>query len=290
MFEDLGLKYVGPVDGHDIEAHGVGAAPGPGVRRAGHRARRHDQGLRLPAGRDRPDRRLARAPACSTRDSGRRSPRRGADWTDAFSEELVRIGAERADVVAITAAMLHPTGLDAFAERFPERTFDVGIAEQHALTSAAGLAMGGLHPVVVRLRDVPQPGLRPAAHGRRAAPAPVTFVLDRAGRHRHRRRLAQRHVGHVDPLGRARAAARRAARRATLREALREAVDVDRRADRRPVPQGRPAAGRAGAASGAAPVDVLRRGGAGRAAGGGRLDGADLPRRGRARRRPRHRA
>src|SRR3712207_9032845 len=67
-----------------------------------------------------------------------------SDWTTAFSDELVRIGAERSDVVAITAAMLHPTGLAAFAERFPERTYDVGIAEQHALTSAAGLAMGGL--------------------------------------------------------------------------------------------------------------------------------------------------
>ena len=69
-------------------------------------------------------------------------------WTDVFSDELVRIGHRRPDVVAITAAMLHPTGLAAFAQEFPDRIFDVGIAEQHAVTSAAGLAMGGLHPVV----------------------------------------------------------------------------------------------------------------------------------------------
>src|SRR5205814_899197 len=68
-------------------------------------------------------------------------------WTNVFSDELVRIGAERPDVVALTAAMLGPTGLDKFAEAYPDRCFDVGIAEQHAMTSAAGMAMGGLHPV-----------------------------------------------------------------------------------------------------------------------------------------------
>src|SRR5919107_224988 len=103
------------------------------------------------------------------------------DWTTAFSDELVRIGAERSDVVAITAAMLHPTGLAAFAERFPERTFDVGIAEQHALTSAAGLAMAGLHPVVAIYatflnRAFDQLLMDVALHRQ-----PVTVVLDRAG-------------------------------------------------------------------------------------------------------------
>jgi 1-deoxy-D-xylulose-5-phosphate synthase len=103
------------------------------------------------------------------------------DWTAAFSDELVRIGAERADVVAITAAMLHPTGLAAFAERFPERTFDVGIAEQHAMTSAAGLAMAGLHPVVAVYstflnRAFDQLLMDVALHRQ-----PVTVVLDRAG-------------------------------------------------------------------------------------------------------------
>src|SRR3712207_5294605 len=104
-----------------------------------------------------------------------------SDWTDAFSDELVRIGAERSDVVAITAAMLHPTGLAPFAERFPERTFDVGIAEQHALTSAAGLATGGLHAVVAVYstflnRPFDQLLMDVALHRQ-----PVTVVLDRAG-------------------------------------------------------------------------------------------------------------
>jgi 1-deoxy-D-xylulose-5-phosphate synthase len=102
-------------------------------------------------------------------------------WTDVFSEEMVRIGAERQDVVAITAAMLHPTGLAAFAQAYPDRLYDVGIAEQHALTSAAGLALGGLHPVVAVYstflnRAFDQLLMDVALHR-----LPVTVVLDRAG-------------------------------------------------------------------------------------------------------------
>lgn len=98
-----------------------------------------------------------------------------------FGEELADLGAQHPDLVAITAAMLAPTGLSRFADRFPERTFDVGIAEQHAVTSAAGLALGGLHPVVAIYatflnRAFDQMLLDVALHR-----APVTFVLDRAG-------------------------------------------------------------------------------------------------------------
>ena len=98
-----------------------------------------------------------------------------------FADELVKIGHRRPDVVAITAAMLHPTGLAPFAEEFPDRIFDVGIAEQHAVTSAAGLAMGGLHPVVGLYstflnRAFDQVLLDVALHK-----CGVTFVLDRAG-------------------------------------------------------------------------------------------------------------
>jgi 1-deoxy-D-xylulose-5-phosphate synthase len=98
-----------------------------------------------------------------------------------FADELVAIGHRRPDVVAITAAMLHPTGLAPFAAEFPDRIFDVGIAEQHAVTSAAGLAMGGLHPVVGLYatflnRAFDQVLLDVAMHR-----LPVTFVLDRAG-------------------------------------------------------------------------------------------------------------
>jgi 1-deoxy-D-xylulose-5-phosphate synthase len=102
-------------------------------------------------------------------------------WTAVFSDEIVRIGEERDDIVAVTAAMCEPTGLGPFARRFPNRAFDVGIAEQHAVTSAAGLAMGGLHPVVAVYatflnRAFDQLLLDVALHR-----LPVTLVLDRAG-------------------------------------------------------------------------------------------------------------
>ena len=104
-------------------------------------------------------------------------------WTNVLSDELVRIGEERADVVTLTAAMLQPVGLQRFSDAFPERTFDVGIAEQHAVTSAAGLAMGGMHPVVCIYatflnRAFDQALLDVALHE-----LPVTFVLDREDGH-----------------------------------------------------------------------------------------------------------
>jgi 1-deoxy-D-xylulose-5-phosphate synthase len=102
-------------------------------------------------------------------------------WTSVFADEITAIGAQRSDVVCVTAAMLHPTGLDKFAARFPDRIFDVGIAEQHAVTSAAGLAIGGLHPVVALYstfvnRAFDQLLMDVALHR-----LPVTLVLDRAG-------------------------------------------------------------------------------------------------------------
>ena len=114
-------------------------------------------------------------------DTGKPVSAGGPSWTGAFADELVRIGEDRPDVVAITAAMLGPTGLDRFAERFPDRTYDVGIAEQHATTSAAGMAYGGLHPVVALYatflnRAFDQVLMDCALHK-----AGVTFVLDRAG-------------------------------------------------------------------------------------------------------------
>ena len=106
---------------------------------------------------------------------------RGAIWTDHFADHMVELGARRPDVVAITAAMMHPVGLDKFEAAYPERTFDVGIAEQHAATSAAGLAIGGLHPVVALYatflnRAFDQVLMDVALHE-----CGVTFVLDRSG-------------------------------------------------------------------------------------------------------------
>ncbi|PWW23638.1 1-deoxy-D-xylulose-5-phosphate synthase [Geodermatophilus normandii] len=179
MFEDLGLKYVGPVDGHDVEV----------MESALRRARSFGRPVIVhavttkgfgyaPAETDQID--AWHATGVFDPDSGV-GPAVARDWTTAFSDELVRIGAERSDVVAVTAAMLHPTGLAAFAERFPERTYDVGIAEQHALTSAAGMAMAGLHPVVAVYstflnRAFDQLLMDVALHRQ-----PVTVVLDRAG-------------------------------------------------------------------------------------------------------------
>jgi 1-deoxy-D-xylulose-5-phosphate synthase len=170
LFEDLGLKYLGPIDGHDLTAveGALEQAKGFGGPVIVHCLTRKGFGYDA-AERDEQD--------CLHQI---RSDPTGT-WTRVFSEELVAIGAERPDVVAITAAMQYPTGLDAFAGKYPERFFDVGIAEQHAVTSAAGLAMGGLHPVVAIYstflnRAFDQMLLDVALH--RCA---ATFVLDRSG-------------------------------------------------------------------------------------------------------------
>ncbi|GIH26878.1 1-deoxy-D-xylulose-5-phosphate synthase 1 [Acrocarpospora phusangensis] len=179
MFEDLGLKYVGPIDGHDEPAvesalRKAKAFGGPVIV---HVLTTKGQGY-TPAENHEED--CFHAPQPFDVVTGEEIPK-AYGWTNVFSEEMVRIGAERADVVAITAAMLHPTGLAEFAEAYPERIFDVGIAEQHALTSAAGLALGGLHPVVAVYstflnRAFDQLLMDVALHR-----LPVTVVLDRAG-------------------------------------------------------------------------------------------------------------
>ncbi len=172
MFEDLGLKYVGPIDGHD--EHLVESA----LRRArdfGGPVLLHvitKKGFGYPAAEQNEIDCLHQVPAAGALPG---------TWSRVFGDELLAIGARRPDVVAITAAMLHPTGLAQFAAAYPGRVYDVGIAEQHAVTSAAGLAMGGLHPVVAIYstflnRAFDQVMMDVALHR-----LPVTFVLDRAG-------------------------------------------------------------------------------------------------------------
>lgn len=179
LFEDLGLKYVGPVDGHDRVAmeHALAQAKRFGGPVIVHAITRKGFGYD-PAERHEADQ--FHGPGPFDVQTGAEKPK-GKIWTDHFSEAIVDIGERRQDVVAITAAMMHPVGLDTFAARFPERTFDVGIAEQHAATSAAGLAMGGLHPVVAVYatflnRAFDQVLMDCALHR-----CGVTFVLDRAG-------------------------------------------------------------------------------------------------------------
>lgn len=180
MFEDLGLKYFGPVDGHNIEAlesaftHAKNFKAPVIVHVITEKGRGH-----APAINDEAEK--FHAVGVVSPQTGLPVSKSGPTWTAAFARELVEIGRERPDVVAITAAMLGPTGLDQFQSAFPDRTFDVGIAEQHAATSAAGMAFAGLHPVVAVYstflnRAFDQLLLDVALHK-----AGVTFVLDRAG-------------------------------------------------------------------------------------------------------------
>ncbi|WP_131741216.1 1-deoxy-D-xylulose-5-phosphate synthase [Actinomadura roseirufa] len=182
MFEDLGLKYIGPVDGHDIAAteaalHAARDFGGPVIV---HCVTRKGQGYRH-AENDEKDRFHGIGVIDPATGRAFPAPAPPPSWTSVFAEEMIALGRERDDVVAVTAAMLHPVGLGGFAEAHPERIFDVGIAEQHAVTSAAGLAMGGLHPVVAVYatfmnRAFDQVLMDVALHR-----AGVTFVLDRAG-------------------------------------------------------------------------------------------------------------
>ncbi len=180
MFEDLGLKYLGPVDGHDIAEveHALTRAreyggpvivhvithKGNGYAPAENDTADHFHGI----GRFDPE---TGVPVASS----------GTPWTSVFAEAVLDLAHTRADLVGITAAMMIPVGLDRFAQAYPERVFDVGIAEQHAVTSAAGMAFAGLHPVVAVYatflnRAFDQVLMDAAMHK-----AGVTFVLDRAG-------------------------------------------------------------------------------------------------------------
>ncbi|GAB3676104.1 1-deoxy-D-xylulose-5-phosphate synthase [Angustibacter aerolatus] len=181
MFEDLGLKYLGPVDGHDVEAveHALVRAKEFGGPVLVHVITQKGRG-HVPAVSDVADHFHAVRPGTDPT-TGAPSPSGRQSWTSVFSDEMVRVAHERPDVVATTAAMMIPVGLDRFAAAYPERVFDVGIAEQHAATSAAGLAFGGLHPVVAVYatflnRAFDQVLMDCALHR-----AGVTFVLDRAG-------------------------------------------------------------------------------------------------------------
>ncbi|WP_327070126.1 1-deoxy-D-xylulose-5-phosphate synthase [Kitasatospora sp. NBC_01250] len=181
MFEDLGLKYLGPIDGHDIAAveSALRKARGFGGPVIVHCLTVKGRGYR-PAELDEADRFHA-VGAMDPYTCLPISPSGGTSWTSVFGEEMLAVGAQRPDVVAITAAMLQPVGLADFAKAFPKRTFDVGIAEQHAVTSAAGLATAGLHPVVAVYatflnRAFDQVLMDVALHK-----LGVTFVLDRAG-------------------------------------------------------------------------------------------------------------
>jgi 1-deoxy-D-xylulose-5-phosphate synthase len=180
MFEDLGLKYLGPVDGHDEQAiesalRKARAFGGPVLV---HVLTQKGRGY-APARQDEADR--FHAVGVINPETGLSFDKGGRIWTDEFSEEMCEIGARRPDVVALTAAMMIPVGLDQFAARFPDRVFDVGIAEQHALTMASGLAFGGLHPVVAVYATFLNRAFDQLLMDAGLHRAGVTVVLDRAG-------------------------------------------------------------------------------------------------------------
>ncbi len=181
IFPNLGIKYIGPIDGHDLRAmeEALRQAKSYGAPVIVHAITQKGKGYN-PALEDKADQFHA---------VGQINPESGLpikassskSWTSVFAQEMVELGEKNPDIVAITGAMLIPVGLHKFAERFPDRTYDVGIAEQHAVASAAGMAYGGLHPVVAIYstflnRAFDQLLMDVALHK-----AGVTFVLDRAG-------------------------------------------------------------------------------------------------------------
>jgi 1-deoxy-D-xylulose-5-phosphate synthase len=189
LFEDLGIKYIGPIDGHDEEMteHALRQACEYGgpvlvhvITRKGFgyplaEANEEDCLHQVPGTGGKPAAAAGAGTAGAARGPAKRS------WSDVYSDEMVALGARRPDVVAITAAMLHPVGLAPFKAAYPDRVYDVGIAEQHAMTMAAGLAMAGLHPVVSVYatflnRAFDQLLMDVALHK-----LPVTVTLDRAG-------------------------------------------------------------------------------------------------------------
>jgi 1-deoxy-D-xylulose-5-phosphate synthase len=248
MFEDLGLKYIGAVDGHDEAAveRALGQAKAFGGPVLVHVITEKGRGF-VPAEGHGLDR---------FHSVGRIHPETGLPlepsrfgWSSVFADELVRLGRRDPKIVAITAAMLEPVGLVPFAAEFPDRVFDVGIAEQHAAALAAGLAYTGFHPVVAVYatflnRAFDQILMDCALHR-----AGVTFVLDRAG---ITGQDGPSHNGQWDlALFRIVPGLRLAAPRdaATLRSLLREAVAVDDaptvvRYPKGPMPRDLPAIGR----------------------------------------------
>ncbi len=226
MFTDLGIKYVGPVDGHDRAS----------VERALRRARRFGgpvlvhvitQKGRGYALAEADDADQFHAVVAMDPVTGAALSPSAPSWTAAFADEMVHVGRERPDVVGITAAMLIPVGLKPFADAHPDRIVDVGIAEQHGATSAAGMALAGLHPVMAVYatflnRAFDQVLMDVALHR-----AGVTFVLDRAGATGDD---GASHNGMWDmSILQVVPGLRLAAPRdeATLRAELREALDVD---------------------------------------------------------------
>ncbi len=233
LFEDLGIKYIGPIDGHDEEMteDALRQANEYGGPVLVHVITRKGFGYAL-AEQNEEDC-LHQVPGTPAKPV---TPT--MSWTDVFAQEMVAIGGRRPDVVGITAAMLHPVGLAPFKKAYPDRVYDAGIAEQHAMTMAAGLAMAGLHPVVSIYatflnRAFDQLLMDVALHR-----LPVTVTLDRAGVTGPDGASHNGMWDGLDPPGGARAQGRGAARRQPGRGTAQRGRQRRRRPHRRPLPEG----------------------------------------------------
>jgi 1-deoxy-D-xylulose-5-phosphate synthase len=180
MFPNLDLKYIGPIDGHDLAA----------VEQALEQAKKYAYPVIVhvitqkgkgfdPAMLNEADQ--FHAVGQINPETGESLETATSSWTKVFGSELVQLAEKNDRLVAITGAMLNPVGLGEFAKRFPNRVFDVGIAEQHAVTSAAGMAFGGLHPVVAVYATFMNRALDQVLMDVALHKEGVTFVLDRAG-------------------------------------------------------------------------------------------------------------
>ena len=181
LYSNLDIKYLGPVDGHDLPALEalLRRAKDFGQPTLVHVITEKGRGYEL-AARDEAEKFHAIG-AIDPDNGAALKPGGGQSWTGVFRDEIVTLAAENERLVAITAAMLRPVGLDGFAEAFPSRVYDVGIAEQHAVTTAAGLAFGGLHPVVAIYATFMNRAFDQVVMDVGLHRAGVTFVLDRAG-------------------------------------------------------------------------------------------------------------
>ncbi len=179
--ESLGVRYAGPIDGHDVDALvdalvTMRATPGPTLLHV-----RTRKGCGFTPAEEDPFRWHATTPFDVTTGTRRAAAAGPPSWTACFADALARLARRDPRVVAITAAMPDGTGLDRFALEFPERVYDVGIAEQHAVTFAAGLATEGMRPVCAIYSSFLQRGFDQIVHDVALQELPVTFVLDRAG-------------------------------------------------------------------------------------------------------------
>ncbi|MEK7292581.1 MAG: 1-deoxy-D-xylulose-5-phosphate synthase [Actinomycetota bacterium] len=181
FFEALGVRYIGPIDGHDLQAleHAFSAAgqrvsEGPIVIHV-----ITQKGRGYPPAEDDDEKNLHDAPVFDPLKGPPKSFPTG--YTQAFADGIIKIAEQDPRIVAITAAMPGPTGLLPFQEHFPDRFFDVGIAEQHAVTAAAGMAMGGLRPVVALYSTFLNRAWDQVVFDVALHHLPVVFCLDRAG-------------------------------------------------------------------------------------------------------------